>query len=40
MKREFATTSGPMIWSLTNHTVELGRTVIELSEKDRILVAV
>ncbi len=39
MKSEFARGNGPMIWSLTNHTVELARTVVDLSAHDRMLVA-
>ena len=39
MRSEFARGTGPMIWSLTNHTVELARTVVDLSAADRMVVA-
>ena len=39
MTSDYASGSGPVIWSLTNHTVELARTVVELSAADRMLVA-
>lgn len=38
MKPEFDVQSGgPLIWSFANHVVNLMRTVLELSEKDRVL---
>lgn len=37
---EYAYTSGPVIWSLANHSVELTRTILLLSEQDRLVVAV
>lgn len=38
MKSEFDVQSGgPFIWSFANHAVNLMRTIVELSEKDRML---
>lgn len=39
MKSEFAQASGPIIWSYTNHVVELMRTVLDLSEQNRMVIA-
>lgn len=40
MKREYADATGPVIWSYTQHVVELMRTVLDLSEQDRIVIAI
>jgi hypothetical protein len=40
VKTEFAAACGPVIWSYTNHVVELMRTVLDLSEQDRMIIAV
>lgn len=40
MKREYAEVTGPLVWSFTNHVVELVRTVVDLSEQDRMIVGV
>ncbi len=39
MKPEFARGGGQMIWSYTNHVVELMRTVLALSEQNRLVIA-
>jgi hypothetical protein len=39
MKREFDRGGGHVIWSYTNHIAELMRTVIDLSEQDRMVIA-
>jgi hypothetical protein len=39
MKAEYALGPGVLIWSLTNHTVELSRDIISMSERGRYLTA-
>ena len=39
MMSEYVRGTGPIIWSLTNHTVELARTIVELSAADRMIIA-
>ena len=39
MKSEYVCGTGPIIWSLTNHTVELAQTIVELSAADRMIIA-
>ncbi|MGN6127533.1 MAG: DUF5677 domain-containing protein, partial [Humibacter sp.] len=39
MKPEFAQGGGQVIWSYANHVVELMRTVLDLSEQDRMVIA-
>lgn len=40
IKVEYAEGSGPVIWALANHSVELSRTILLLSEQNRLAVAV
>ncbi|BAS11754.1 hypothetical protein AHiyo8_00570 [Arthrobacter sp. Hiyo8] len=40
MKAEYVEGGGPMIWSYTNHVVELMRTVLDLSAQNRMIIAV
>lgn len=40
MKTEYLQGGGPLIWSYTNHAVELMRTVLDLSGQDRMIIAI
>lgn len=40
IKSEYAQAAGPVIWSLANHSVELSRTILLLSEQNRLVIAV
>ncbi|WP_166999097.1 hypothetical protein [Paramicrobacterium fandaimingii] len=40
MKSEYAVGSGPLIWSFTQHVVELTRTILDLSRQNRMIIAV
>jgi len=39
IRRGYALAAGPVIWSLTHHSVALARTVMVLSEQDRLVIA-
>jgi hypothetical protein len=40
MKIEYINQGGPLIWSYTQHSVELMRTILDLSAQDRMVIAV
>ncbi|MHC5796134.1 DUF5677 domain-containing protein [Lacisediminihabitans sp. FW035] len=40
MRSEYVRGTGPIIWSLANHTAELARTIVELSAADRMIIAI
>jgi len=40
MKTEYIQGGGPMIWSYAKHSIELMRTVLDLSEQNRMVIAI
>lgn len=40
MKRDYVAAGGPIIWSYTQHAVELVRSILELSKQDRIVITI
>jgi hypothetical protein len=40
MRNEYVQGGGPMIWSYAKHSVELMRTVLDLSEQNRMVIAI